>query len=266
MRIRAGAVAMTLAAALTLTAVATPAAPKKKKKRHTPTVKLVPNTKLTGATVYGAASLSTAFPAMAPKLTYSFAGSDQLALQIQQGAPADVFASANVKYPNQLFKAGLVQEPRIFAYNVLVVLVPKANPAHITSVNDLARPGVKLVIGDPTVPVGSYTRTVLHKLNLDAALNNVVSNEPDVNGVVTKVALGEADAGVAYWTDFLARRKQVTSIAIPAEAQPTVAYSVAVPTNAPHASQGQAVVNYLMSPAGQRWLVHYGFRPAAPTK
>ncbi|MFN8111129.1 MAG: molybdate ABC transporter substrate-binding protein [Thermoleophilia bacterium] len=206
------------------------------------------------------------FPAMAPKLKYSLAGADQLALQIRQGAPADVFASANVKYPDQLFHAGLVGQPQIFAYNVLVVLVPKSNPANITSINDLARPGVKLVIGDSTVPVGAYTRTVLHKLGLDAALSDVVSNEPDVNGVVTKVALGETDAGVAYWTGFMARKSKINCIAIPDSAQPTVAYSVAVPTSAPHPAVGQATARYLMSPAGQPWLVRYGFRPAAPTK
>jgi len=221
---------------------------------------LKPELRLKGATIYAAASLAEMFPAMAPKETYSFAGSDQLAFQIEQGAPADVFASANVRYPNQLFAKGLVEQPVVFAYNVLVVIVPKANPARIDSVDDIAKPGVKLVIGDATVPVGSYTRTVLKKLNLEAALNNVVSNESDVRGVVTKVALGEADAGVAYWTDFLNERKRVKYVAIPESAQPTVAYSIAVNKAAPHPAQARSFVRYLRGTVGKRWLKKYGFR------
>lgn len=232
-------------------------AAKKKKKRPAP---LRPNLALTGATVFAAASLTEAFSAMAPRLTYSFAGSDQLAFQIRQGAPADVFASASLKYPDDLAKAGLVQNPEWFAYNTLVVIVPKKNPAKITSVFDLAKPGVKLVIGDATVPVGSYTRTVLKRLKLDAALNNVVSNEPDVKGVVQKVALGEADAGVAYFTDFRADQKHLNHIAIPAESLPTVAYSIAITSNAKNPATARKFISYLHSTDGRRWLKHYGFQ------
>lgn len=229
----------------------------KRPKKLTP---LKPELRLKGATIYAAASLAEMFPAMAPREKYSFAGSDQLAFQIEQGAPADVYASANVRYPNQLFAKGLVEQPVIFAYNVLVVIVPKANPKRIDSVDDIAQPGVKLVIGDPTVPVGSYTRTVLKKLNLDAALNNVVSNESDVRGVVQKVALGEADAGVAYWTDFLNERKRVKYVPIPEAAQPTVAYSIAVTKSAKNPAQARSFIRYLKGPVGQRWLKKYGFR------
>lgn len=218
------------------------------------------NATLNGITVFGAASLAQAFPAAMPKVRYSFAGSDQLAFQIEQGAPADVFASANVKYPDALYRKGLVEKPRVFAYNVLVVIVPKANPARIRTVSDLARPGVKLVIGDETVPVGTYTRSVFKKLDLNAALGNVVSNEPDVRGVVTKVALGEADAGVAYWTDFVNQRARVKFIAIPASAQPTVAYSIAVSKSAKDPAKARAFVRYLGTPMGKRWLVKFGFR------
>ena len=137
-----------------------------------------------------------------PAPRYGFAGSDQLAFQIQQGAPADVFAAASPKYPEALYRQGLVEKPIPFATNTLVLIVPKANPAGIHSVNDLTKPGVKIVIGDPSVPVGSYTRTVLNNLGISAAvLKNVVSQETDVKGVVTKVALGEADAGFVYVTD-----------------------------------------------------------------
>ena len=153
-------------------------------------------------TVFAAASLTEVFQAMAPKMTYNFAGSDQLAFQIQQGAPADVFASANIRYPDQLFTQGLVTKPAIFTYNNVVVITPKSNPAGITSIQDITKPGVKLVMADPAVPVGSYARTVFRNLGIStAALANVVSNENDVKAVVAKVALGEADAGIVYQTD-----------------------------------------------------------------
>ena len=153
-------------------------------------------------TVFAAASLTEVFPAIDPRPRFGFAGSDQLAFQIQQGAPADVFAAASPKYPEALYKQGLVEKPIPFATNTLVLIVPKSNPAGIHSVTDLTKPGVKIVIGDPSVPVGSYTRTVLSNLGISAAvLKNVVSQETDVKGVVAKVALGEADAGFVYVTD-----------------------------------------------------------------
>ena len=124
-----------------------------------------------------------------------------LAAQIQQGAPADVFASANTALPQQLYGEGLVEKPVVFTRNALILIVPKSNPAHIRSVYDLTRDGVKLVVAAPGVPVGDYTRTVLHNLGLDAALANVVSHETDVREVLAKVALGEADAGFVYTTD-----------------------------------------------------------------
>ena len=221
----------------------------------------VPNVRLAGATVLGAASLKDVFPTMAPKLTYSFAGSDQLAFQIEQGAPADVFASASARYPDQLYAKGLVATPVLFAYNRLVVVVPKANPAGITSIQDLARPGVKLVIGDASVPVGAYTRTVLGRLGLNDALQNVVSNETDVRGVVTKVSLGEADAGVAYVTDLHAQRAKMTAIAIPESAQPIVAYKVAVVRASRHRAVAAAFIRYLRSKDGKAYLTRFGFIP-----
>lgn len=212
-------------------------------------------------TVYAAASLAEVLPAMAPEATYSFAGSDGLSFQIAQGAPADVFASANTRYPAELHARGLVERPVVFAYNTLVVIVPRANPAGIDSAEDLARPGIRLVIGDPSVPVGAYTRTALERLGLERALGNVVSEEPDVRGVVTKVALGEADAGIAYRTDVLAERPRLTVITIPGRAQPIVAYSVAVTASAPHPAEARAFVRRLLGPTGRRWLTTYGFRP-----
>src|SRR5436190_14796416 len=147
-------------------------------------------------TVYAAASLTDVFPRIDPAQRYSFGGSNTLAAQIQQGAPADVFASANTTLPNQLYAKGLCSKPVVFTRNALVIVVPKANPAHIRSVYDLAKAGVKVDIAGPGVPVGSYTRQVLKNMNLSAAvLKNVVSEETDVREVLAKVGLGEADAG-----------------------------------------------------------------------
>lgn len=210
-------------------------------------------------TVLAAASLTEALPAVAPHARFTFAGSDQLAFQIQQGAPADVFAAASPKYPQQLFAAGLVGRPQPFATNSLVMIVPRANPAHITGLDQLARPGVKVVIGDQGVPVGDYTRAALGRLGLSAVLGNVVSNEPDVKGVVAKVALGEADAGFVYATDVRPVRGKVRAFRLPAAAQPDVEYQVAVVARAPHPAAARAFVRQLLSPAGRAALVRFGF-------
>jgi molybdate transport system substrate-binding protein len=210
--------------------------------------------------VFAAASLTEVLPAINALPNYSFAGSDQLAFQIQQGAKADVFAAASPKYPEALYKQGLVQKPIAFATNSLVVIVPKANPAHIRTVDDLARPGVKVVIGDPAVPVGSYTQTVLKNLGLtDAVMKNVVSKEDDVKSVVAKVALGEADAGFVYVTDVRPVRGKVLAIALRASAQPKVVYEVAVVKGAPHLRAAYRFVTALIRPTDQALLVKYGF-------
>jgi molybdate transport system substrate-binding protein len=211
-------------------------------------------------TVFAAASLTEVFPAIDPRPRYGFAGSDQLAFQIQQGAPADVFAAASPKYPEALYKQGLVEKPIPFATNTLVLIVPKSNPAGIHSVDDLTKPGVKIVIGAPSVPVGSYTRTVLTNLGISAAvLKNVVSQETDVKGVVTKVALGEADAGFVYVTDVKPVRSKVAAIAIRASAQPQVVYEVAVVKSSKSLKAAYAYVTRLIRPPAQKILVQYGF-------
>ncbi len=211
-------------------------------------------------TVFAAASLTEVFPAIDPRPRFGFAGSDQLAFQIQQGAPADVFAAASPKYPEALYKRGLVEKPIPFATNTLVLIVPKSNPAGIHSVTDLTKPGVKIVIGDPSVPVGSYTRTVLSNLGISAAvLKNVVSQETDVKGVVAKVALGEADAGFVYVTDVAPVRGKVAAIAIRESAQPHVVYEVAVVKSSKSLKAAYAYVTRLIRPDAQRVLVKYGF-------
>jgi len=211
-------------------------------------------------TVFAAASLTAAFPQIDGNEHYSFAGSDALAAQIRQGAPADVFASANATIPDALFAAGLVEKPVTFATNKLVLIVPKSNPAGIQSVFDLRKPGIKLVVGTPTVPVGTYTRTVLRNLGISkAVLANVVSQESDVKGVLGKVALGVADAGFVYVTDARTVSGQVTQVKLPAWAQPRVRYEMAVVHSTPNHAAAVAFVKHVLSAAGRKVLLANGF-------
>ncbi len=212
--------------------------------------------------VFAAASLTEVFPTIDSRPQYNFAGSDQLAFQIQQGAPADVFAAASPKYAEQLYQQGLVQKPIQFATNTLIVLLPKSNPAGIHSIFDLTKPGVKVVMGDAGVPVGSYTRTVLNNLGISAAvMKNVVSQEADVKNVVGKVVLGQADAGFVYSTDVRPVLGKVGVIRIRESAQPHVVYEVAVVKNARNLQAASAFVTRLIRPQGQQALVKYGFGP-----
>jgi molybdate transport system substrate-binding protein len=210
-------------------------------------------------TVFAAASLTNVFPAIDKHPRYSFAGSNALAAQIQQGAPADVFASANTAIPQRLYAAGLVEKPIVFTRNELILIVPKSNPAHIHSVYDLRKNAIKLDVAAPGVPVGDYTRTVLHKLGLAGALENVVSNETDVREVLAKVALGEADAGFVYTTDARAVRGKVATIGIRRSAQPIVNYAVAVVKSSKHLAAAHAYVTRLIRPVAQRKLLAAGF-------
>ena len=212
-------------------------------------------------TIFAAASLTNVFPQIAKHETYSFAGSNALATQIQQGAPADVFASANTSLPFMLYDQGLVEKPVLFTRNELTVIVPRSNPANIHSVADLAKPGVKLVMAAPGVPVGDYTRTVLKNMNLSNVLNNVVSNESDVREVLAKVALGEADAGFVYTTDARTVKGKVATIGIRWSAQPRVSYAVAVVRSSRHKAAARAWVKALLGKAAQERLRAAGFLP-----
>jgi molybdate transport system substrate-binding protein len=210
-------------------------------------------------TVFAAASLTNVMPQIDSHQQYSFSGSNALASQIRQGAPADVFASANTAIPQQLYDEGLVEKPVVFTRNALILIVPKANPARLHSVYDLRRDGVKLVVAAPGVPVGDYTRTVLHNLGLDSALSNVVSNETDVREVLAKVALGEADAGFVYTTDARTVRGKVATIGIRWSAQPIVQYAVAVVRSSSHKAAARAFVAKLLRPTAQKQLQAAGF-------
>ena len=214
----------------------------------------------TTLTVFAAASLMEVFPNIDKSERYSFAGSDQLALQIRQGAPADVFASASPKYTELAYRDGYVKKPVVFATNKLIVLVPESNPAGIKSVFDLRRPGLKLVIGDKTVPIGTYTRQILDALGItNDVMTNVVSQETDVKGIVSKVALGEADAGFVYRTDARAVASRTRSIALPGWAQPPIRYEIAVVKASSHAAAARAYIKKVMSPRGRRLLAAAGF-------
>ena len=219
-----------------------------------------------GLTVYAAASLTDVFPTIDPGNKYSFAGSNTLAAQITQGAPADVFASANTTLPQQLYAKGLCSKPVVFTRNTLVIVVPKSNPAGIKSIYDLTKPGIKLDIAGAGVPVGSYTLTILKNMNLSAAvLKNVVSQETDVREVLSKVALGEADAGFVYSTDAKTVPGQVTVIKVPAWAQPKVQYGICVVSSSQNKTAAQTFVNLVMSKAGQAKLLAFGFLPRVKT-
>jgi molybdate transport system substrate-binding protein len=213
-------------------------------------------------TVFAAASLTDVFPVIDGTQKYSFGGSNALATQITNGAPADVFASANTTIPAQLFGRGIVEKPVNFTRNTLVIVVPKANPAGIHTVYDLAKPGVKIVVANSAVPVGSYTLQILKNMALTSKVTpNFVSQETDVREVLAKVALGQADAGFVYSTDAKRVQGQVTVIKMPAWAQPKITYAMAVVSHSPNKADAQAFINKVLSKAGQAQMSKYGFLP-----
>ncbi len=216
--------------------------------------------------VYAAASLARVLPAIDRRPAYSFGGSDQLAFQIREGAPADVYAAAAPKHPRLLHADGLVYRPVVFATNALVVIVPRANPARIRRVFDLRRNGTKVVIGERGVPIGDYTRRALSKLGIaDDVSRNVVSEETDVRGIVAKVALGEADAGIVYRTDARTARSRVRTVPIPEYAQPSIRYELAVVRRTKRLAAAQAFVRRVLGPAGRRRLAAAGFGLPRPS-
>jgi molybdate transport system substrate-binding protein len=216
---------------------------------------------LDGVTVFGAASLTEVFQELAPNVTFNFAGSDELATQIREGAPADVYAAASPRYPDELFEEGLIEEPRIFATNRLALIVPADNPAGIESVDDLMADGVELVVGAEGVPIGDYTRTVLETMGLTGVLEHVVSNEEDVKGVVGKIRSGAADAGFVYVTDATAAGDDVEAIELPEDAQAVVEYPIAVVADAENADAAREFVELVLGEGGQRALADAGFGP-----
>jgi molybdate transport system substrate-binding protein len=218
-------------------------------------------------TVSAAASLKRALTQYGHEFSpagvrFSFAGSDQLAAQIRQGAKPDVFAAANTALPEALHRAGLVDRPIVFALNRLVIAVP-AGRSRIAGIDDLAKPGTTIATGSRSVPVGAYTRTVLARLAAPerrAILGNVRSQEPDVQGVVGKLTQGAVDAGFVYATDVEAAGGRLRAIELPQELRPQVAYAVAVITGSSHRSEARAFIEGLLHGAGTRALRAAGFK------
>ena len=233
-------------------------------------------------TVFAAASLIDSFTAIGQKfeaanpgtkVTFNFAGSNDLAAQIGKGAPADVFASANLAQLNGLVKSGQIADgaSRTFARNRLVVIVPAANPGKITTLADLARPGLKLVLADKSVPVGQYALDFLDKASADPSfgstykanvVKNVVSYEQDVKAVVSKISLGEGDAGVVYATDVTpAVADKLGKIAIPDALNTVAAYPIGPIKGSKQLALAQKFVDFLLSADGQAILAQWGFLP-----
>jgi molybdate transport system substrate-binding protein len=219
-------------------------------------------------TVFAAASLAEAFGKAgadfhqlhpAATVRFNFAGSPTLVTQITEGAQADVFASADQPNMDRVTGAGLgAGTPRIFARSKLEIVVEKGNPRHIAGLADLARPGLLVVLAGPTVPAGKYAREALQAAGVKVT---PVSAETDVKSVVSKVALGEADAGIVYLTDVSAASSTVDGVAIPDQYNVVAAYPAVVLRDAPNPVAARAYLDYLLG-AGRANLASFGF--AAP--
>ncbi|MGH2727527.1 MAG: molybdate ABC transporter substrate-binding protein [Actinomycetota bacterium] len=190
---------------------------------------------------------------------FSWGPSDGLANGIQGGGPADVFASASPTWMDAVAATPGVLERDVFARNRLTIIVPKDNPAGIASIADLAKPGVKLVLAAPDVPAGNYARDALKKAGLEAAERNVVSNEEDVKGVVQKVLLGEADAGIVYATDVTeAVVFKISAVGIPEPVNVIASYPIAVVRGTKHERSAREFVAFVLGD-GQDILRAAGF-------
>ena len=213
-----------------------------------------------GLVVFAASSLTGVADRIDSDADVVFGGSNDLAAQLRDGAKAGVFLSASAKPLTDLRAKGLVEPPVVFASNRVVIIVPAKNTARIDHIVDLTRPGVTLVLGAEGVPVGDYARESLELAGLGAALDNVVSLEEDVKGVVSKVALGEADAGIVYETDVAAAGDDVVSYPISDYFQPKIRYYAAVVS--PGSDAGERYVDELLGPEGKAALRAAGFLPA----
>ncbi|MEA2575123.1 MAG: hypothetical protein QOH93_2421 [Chloroflexia bacterium] len=243
--------------------------------------------------VFAASSLKESFEEMGQKfkaanpnlrdLSFNFQGSQALVTQMQQGAPADVFASADKANMDKAVAASLINGiPQALARNLLVVVLPSENFGNITTLKDLAKPGIKISLADPSVPVGKYTLEVLDKLSADptygagfkqGVLNNIVSRENNVRQVLSRVQLGEVDAGIVYVTDAKAANASaagsvppVKMLAIPDKYNVVAAYYIALVKGAKYPEAGRAFISYALSSDGQAILEKHGFSRASATK
>ena len=229
--------------------------------------------------VFAAASLTDAFTEIGKNfeaanpgvsVVFNFAGSQALRTQIAEGAPADVFASANHTEMDALVMSGMVLQdaPREFLMNRLVVIMPAENPAQLETLEDLARPGIKIVLAADEVPAGRYARQALDLMNgqygssfKDKVLANVVSNEDNVKQVVAKVQLGEADAGIVYTSDAFAA-PDLKTIMIPDEVNVIARYPIAAIAKSANARLADEFIDFVLSADGQAVLQKWGFAPA----
>ena len=230
--------------------------------------------------VFAAASLTDAFMTIGigfeathpgVKVNFNFAGSQILRTQLEQGAVADIVAFADQKNMDASIADNLVaaDEYQDFATNSMTIILPPSNPGTVSNIKDLARPGLKLVVADASVPAGEYARQVLTNLSKDPAngpdfnskvMANLVSNETDVRQVVTKVELGEADAGIVYASDAIAAQELIT-IPIPDQFNVVAHYPIAILSHSPNRNLASAFVEYVASPSGQAIMSEWGFTP-----
>ena len=222
-------------------------------------------------TVYAAASLKGAFEAFAPAYiaetgltpVYSFDASSALRAQIEQAAPADVFASADVANVQKLLDAGLARDPVAFACNQLTIIVPADNPAGIASAADLGKPGVKVIAAGPDVPITRYATQLVANLGIaDAYAANVVTEEDNVAAVRAKIEAGEGDVGIVYVTDAIASGDKVQQVEVPDDANVPATYAAAVVTATDQPNESAAFLEFLTGPEGQADLAAFGFLPA----
>jgi len=218
--------------------------------------------------VFAAASLTGAFQAIASafekshpttKVQLNFAGSPTLVRQIQEGAPADLFASADEANMQKLIEHGdITGAPQLFARNTLQMVVQAGNPKHIAALVDLTKPGLTLALCGPTVPCGHYAAEAFGKAGLTTP---AASQELDVKAVITKVAMGEADAGIVYVTDVRAAGRAVVGVNIPEPFNIVARYPIAAMKGAPNAGAGAEFLAFVLSPEGQQILATFGFLP-----
>ncbi|HKF76581.1 MAG TPA: molybdate ABC transporter substrate-binding protein [Candidatus Dormibacteraeota bacterium] len=217
-------------------------------------------------TVLAAASLTGAFTKIGDQMhskypgldvKFSFAGSPTLVTQIQQGAPADVFASADQANMQKVVTGGLAMgTPAVFAHNKLEIAVQAGNPKHITSLSDLANPAIKVDVCAPGVPCGTYSTTTFGRAGIRVT---PVSQEQDVKSVLTKVGLGEADAGIVYVTDVESAGSQVTGVTIPDDLNTTAEYPIVELKSTQNEAAAKAFVDYVVGAQGQKVLASFGF-------
>jgi molybdate transport system substrate-binding protein len=237
-------------------------------------------------TVFAAASLTEylregvkpAFEKANPgvSLRISLASSGECRMQIEQGAPADVFMSADTSNMDRLVGAKLVARPVTFAHNTVAAVVPIANPGHVNSLRDLAKPRLRLVLPDPAAPIGHYAYQVLGNMDrsgrygknyLAGVERNVLSHEPNVKSAVAKVLLGEADATMCYISDATPEvRKRVKVLTIPDELIVIAEYPMAVVAQSRQKALAQTFISFVTSERGQALLAEYGFLPVKPAR